>query len=117
MFGNLDKKIITILFIIVVILIGGFLLYQYSSDTESNLQNSTGGAQTEQSQDQNIQTPDVQLEAQDDGGSVQGNGDGVLTVCSDKCDDGACQKGDIYCTDNLNCVCPETPESCPQDCK
>ncbi len=38
-----------------------------------------------------------------------------LVICRDDCGDGICQM--IVCTDDMNCPCLETPESCPQDCQ
>ena len=37
-----------------------------------------------------------------------------MEVCKDLCGDGICQE--IVCM-AVGCPCPETPESCPQDCK
>ncbi len=34
-------------------------------------------------------------------------------ICQDACGDGQCQE--IVCLGN-GCPCPETPETCPQDC-
>lgn len=43
---------------------------------------------------------------------------GGLVICSDKCGDGICQTEDLQCQGgDLNCICSETRQDCPQDCK
>ena len=48
-FFNIDKKIITIsAILLIVILSAGFVIYKYTAGSSVNMQNLTGGAQTEQ---------------------------------------------------------------------
>ena len=49
--------------------------------------------------------------------TVEGEGSGGLVACRDLCDDGICQKTDPQCKYDLNCICAETPQDCPADCK
>ena len=102
--------------ILIVILGIGFVVYKLTL-SPVKVQNSAGGAQTENPE---IQTPaaannspTTTIQAQADDSSI------ILSVCRDKCGDGICQKIDPNCTkeDQLNCICPETPKECPQDCK
>lgn len=123
-FSKIDKKVLIILIIAVaVILLVGFMLYKSVADSANGPQNLTGGAQTENGVlgDENKpadNTPQIEIKA--DGVQAQGGtGTGMLTVCLDKCGDGICQATDSYCSENnsLNCICVETPQECPQDCK
>jgi len=121
MFTKIDKKILIILIIaVVVILLTGFVIYKYTSSSEVKVQNSAGGAQTE------INTPqpkeDNSQQVQIDVGGIDAqkeNEKGIMSVCLDKCGDNICQKTDPNCSgdNNLNCICPETPQECSQDCK
>jgi len=123
MFSKIDKKILLILVaVILLLLLAGFLIYWYISIPATGAYNLTGGVQTENtSNNQNkptTNTPQIQIQA--GGVQVQGeNGGGSLSVCLDKCGDGICQKTDPNCgkDNNLNCICPETPQECPQDCR
>lgn len=112
-FSKIDKKILIILIAVVVaILLIVFVAYKYILSPGIKVQNSAGGAQTEK------QTQQVQVQV--GGVGAQGtNGGGTLSVCIDKCGDGICEKTDPNCSadNNLNCICPETPQECPQDCK
>lgn len=126
-FSKVDKKVLIILIVVLVaILLVGFMVYQYVAGSNVKVQNLTGGAQTEKKSnnafgDQNktaTNAPQAQIEI----GGVQAQGDtggGTLSVCLDKCGDGICQKTDSNCgkDNNLNCICPEIPQECPQDCK
>jgi len=121
MFSKVDKKILLILIVVIAaVLLVGFMVYQYMVSPATKMQNSTGGAQTEVqgSPKEDNNNPQVQVEV----GGIQaqgGNGQGMLSVCLDKCGDGVCQKTDPNCgkDNNLNCICPETPQDCPEDCK
>jgi hypothetical protein len=104
-----------------VLLLGGFVIYQYMIGPAAKVQNVTGGAQTgeKSSPSPTISAPQVQTPV--GGAQTQGSNDtaGTFSVCSDKCGDGVCQKTDPNCgkNNNLNCTCLETPQECPQDCK
>lgn len=60
-------------------------------------------------QDQGVKVLEPKIEGGDSGG--------FLTICADKCGDGVCQETDADCDNNLNCICQETSQECPQDCK
>ena len=123
--SKIDKKILlTLVILAAVILLVGFIIYKYSVGFRANVQDYTGGANTqapvtEQNLNQNNNSlPQVQIQA--GGAQAQGeNGAGTISVCLYKCGDGICQKTDPNCgkDNNLNCICPETPQECPQDCK
>ena len=124
-FSRIDKKILTILILtIAVILLAGFGAYKYMSNHVVKVQDSVGGAQTEQragnaSGQDNSSANVQQIQIQAGGVQAEGSGTGTLSVCVDNCGDGICQKTDPACgkDNNLNCVCPETPQDCPKDCK
>jgi len=123
--------LITIIVILAVVLAAGFFGFKYLNQIKQvETQNSLGGANIEnpaeqktnigaENQNSQTQTPQVQIQA----GGIQteeNSGGGSLSVCLDKCGDGICQKTDSECAktnSNLNCVCAETPQDCPQDCK
>jgi hypothetical protein len=112
LFSKGDKKILIILITaIVVILLFGFVIYQYMLGSGVKVQNITGGAGDQGKP--TISAPEVQIEAQG------GNDPGSLSICSDKCGDGICQRTDTDCggEDNPNCTCLETAQECPQDCE
>ncbi|MEK7080435.1 MAG: hypothetical protein AAB925_01205 [Patescibacteria group bacterium] len=91
------KFLIAIILILAVVLVAGFFAYKYLGQVNS--------ADTE-----NLP---VQIEA----GGTQPDGGG-LSICFDKCGDNVCQKTDPNCKDNsMNCICLETSQECPQDCK
>jgi len=121
MFSKIDKKILIIALIIFVIVLGvGILVYKNFKDNKPNIENSLGGANTvnenEQNQTQeNNNLPQIQAEIKTEGNT----GIGSLTVCLDQCGNGVCQKSDTNCekNDGSNCICAETPQECPQDCK
>lgn len=119
-FSKMDKKVLVIVgVILIVVLISSFFVYRYLKDLEKTVQNNEGEVkiktpgeqiiipdENSQNQDQPNNIPQVQLQPQ-----------GSLIVCADKCGDGICQPVGTICDDNLNCVCSETKEDCPSDCK
>jgi hypothetical protein len=113
----MDKKFLAIsLIVIVLILLAGFGIYQYIAGSTANVQNSAGGAQTENNAV--INTPQIQIQA--GGIEAQGESDGgSLTICMDQCGNGVCQQTNTTCSgdNNLNCICQENVQDCPQDCK
>ncbi len=118
-FTKMNKKVLIVSIVfLAVLLIAGFFFYKYLNQLPESVENSNEGASTENlSGDQNDNVPQFQIE--EGGIGVQAeNGGGSLTVCLDKCGDTICQETDMECEGegNLNCVCPETPEECPQDC-
>lgn len=114
MFTKIDKKVLIILVVaLVIILLAGFAVYKYFVGAKTE----APAADNNSIQNNNSQ-PQVQIQA--GGIQIEGdNGGGTLSVCMDKCGDGICQKTDPNCGegDNLNCICPETLQECPQDCK
>jgi|SRR3989344_77536 len=117
MFKNMNKKvlIITVVFL-VLLLVGGFFTYNYFTKiktfipNDENSLNKQGNQQenTQNSQDQvNVDISNIEIEEGDKSG---------LLICVDKCGDSICQKVEDQCN-NLNCVCLEDKQECPQDCK
>ena len=48
MFSKIDKKVLTILItVLVVILLGGFAIYKYMAGSVTNIKNTVGGTETE----------------------------------------------------------------------
>jgi hypothetical protein len=107
------KFLIASIIVLAVILVAGLLAYKYIG-LAPKVENSLGGAEIESpAQEQTISTP--QTSTQSGTQNV-----GSLTICVDKCGDGACQVADTECgknDNNLNCICPESPQDCPEDCK
>jgi hypothetical protein len=103
--------------------VAGFFAYAYKSFNlkNSNIDNSLGGANTEFPADEISESnkTGIEVEIQTDAIQSEGeNGGGTLTICLDECGNGTCQIEDTECAENgMNCVCAETPEDCPQDCK
>lgn len=105
------KKLTVILLILVLILIAGFFLFKDIKKDNFGIENSLGGSNTES---QTIEvSPGIEVTAQGT------NGGGQLTICADNCGDKVCQQPTAECgkEGNLDCICPEDPETCPQDCK
>lgn len=120
------KSLIILIAVIVIILLAGAGVYLYFQAPAPSVENSAGGAETTQKEEkegvvdgQNKASENQQYDAQIGGIKVEGGNSGGLTVCSDRCGDGVCQQADPDCGagNNLNCVCPETKDDCPQDCK
>jgi hypothetical protein len=112
----MGKKFFTIILIIlVIILIGGFFLFK-NFNNNSGVENSLGGINTEslnnENESQNETVPQIQVEAEGQ------TGQGELLICVDECGNGICQEPDSDCGKDgiYNCICPENPEICPQDC-
>jgi hypothetical protein len=122
MFPRIDKKFLMILIaILVVFLFAGYFVFKYTKKIETTVQDSIGGANTEESgqtdektelplDEENapveILSPQIEIESQPG-----------LFICVDKCGDKICQASDSECKDNLNCICPETKQDCPSDCQ
>jgi hypothetical protein len=88
----MSKKILLVILFLILFLMVGFLVYKYVSQHSEEEVN----------------------------GADQGNGSTGLFICADKCGDGVCQTSDPNCGEsdsNLNCICPETQQECPQDCQ
>jgi len=121
MFTDIDKKIlITISTLLILLLMGGFFIYVYFyfAQIKSGIQDVNESPNTQEVQQENSQnsqdqintdSPFIEIETETEDQS------GFL-VCVDKCGDGVCQQGEERC-DNLNCICREDKQECPQDCK
>ena len=110
----MNKKILIIsIIVLVVVLALGFIVYKYIVSVPVEVQNVAGGAQV-----QNDASDQVKVDV--DGIKTEPvNGGGTFNICLDKCGDGICQETDPKCGEdiNLGCVCLETSQDCPQDCK
>lgn len=97
------KNIITVAIIAVIIVIAAiaFGWYYYS------VSGPVVPADTNQSENTSPEDSGIEIQT----GSQTG-----LNICIDKCGDGVCQKVDLKCVDNLNCICLEDTNECPQDC-
>lgn len=109
-----DKKILIIsIIILTAVLSAGFFVFKYSKEIKKSPQDSVlqeNLEKEEQSEEEqpSIDTESLQIETEQQTG---------LFICADKCGDGVCQASDSECKNNMNCVCLETKEECPQDCK
>lgn len=114
MFSKIDKQVIIVLIVLVVVaVLAGVMVYQYIAGSGPEIENTTGGATTDNNTDNTqiqISAPEIQVEAE--------NGVGELIICLDECGNGVCQEKDLRCVEktDMNCICPETPQDCPQDC-
>lgn len=111
---KIDKKILVVLIVVLVIIIFiGVLIHRHLTTGPVEIENSVGGLDTESLEGQNILP--VQIEAEVQPSNEENKG--AISVCRYECGDGACQKLDPYCDNGLNCICPETPQDCPEDCQ
>jgi flagellar basal body-associated protein FliL len=124
MFSKIDKKLLIILIVFfVVVLLLGYAVYKYVIiDFGTKVQNETGGAQLENTQnpDENNNSTNSapQVEVQTDKGSANTADSGSFSVCIDECGNGICQASDPNCDKkSMNCICPEAKADCPEDCK
>lgn len=117
----MDKKIVIISIVVLILaLVTAFLGYRYFMPKETeNVDSFINNVPADQQTNQTETAEDMPgVEVGGGGITVEGYTDGGgLTICADKCGDGICQKTNTECSDkNLNCVCVEVPEECPQDC-
>ena len=108
--------------ILVVLVLGGLAFYQYSVSNTQQQKSSDSNQQNTDQEDNN--TAEVQIEGIEFNGSDTSGGEGDsgpqggLIVCVYKCGDGICQKDNVSCDANdMNCICQESIQECPQDCK
>jgi hypothetical protein len=105
----MNKKTLLILVIaFVVLFVAGFFIFQYTDKIESVQGNPAGSQETESSPANNETGSEKIEEATKPTGS--------LLICADKCGDGICQISNENCGE-IDCICLETPQDCPQDCK
>ena len=120
MFSKIDKKLLFICAgLLTLILLGGFLVFKYIARNEVNIKNVSNGIQTETAETPQNKAGEGEKQIQNQPAQIQGvkvEGDiGGLLVCADQCGDGICQAGQKECN-NLNCICYEDKNECPQDC-
>lgn len=118
MFTKINKKTLVIsAFFLGLMLATVFLGYKYYANINSNKEPDQNLPET--SLQNNAEATEKQTDVKEPESNIEvitGNGGG-LTVCSDKCGDGVCQKIVPDCKDNkLNCICQEDYAECPQDC-
>ena len=95
-----------------------FFVYKYTTETAMKAENINDEAKIKAPLDGILdKTEESKLEGMP-GVQTEGTDSERLIICADKCGDGVCQKTDPTCEKgNLNCVCAETKQDCPQDCK
>lgn len=111
---KINKKQLIIWGVVVVVLIlGGIAFYQYSPSGNVNKQDNTDSIE-ELTKENNPSDNKIGVEAivgESDGG-VQGG----IIVCAYKCGDGVCQSN-VQCeSGDMNCICVENVQECPEDC-
>jgi len=116
MFTKIDKKLLIIAAVfIILILIGSFFVYKYLIAIDSDIKLNQESLEQQTPENQEAKKDDTQMEGIQ--AEVNNENVGTLTICSDRCGDGVCQKEDLICeNNNLNCICQETYQDCPQDC-
>ena len=115
----MNKKILigAIVLVIIVLFLLGIFVFKNYFQKQNITQNPINTQNTEQPSVNN-DIPSIQIETQGGTINTQGaSGQGGLIVCMDKCGDGICQKTDPNCKDGSACICPETNNDCPKDCK
>lgn len=114
-FSKIDKKILIILgIILIIVLLAIFFAFKYSKDVGETVQNEEENIIIETPSSDQEQSPlsleGVEVETQQEEQSG-------FSICVEQCGDGICQPVGTICKDSLNCVCAETKEDCPSDCK
>lgn len=121
MFPKIDKKILIILIIVLVIfLFAGYFVFKYTRDIRTRAEDSIGGANTEQQEQQGNKEPSLDEEnysVEIEYPRVKTEPQSGLFICVDQCGDKICQTSDAECKDDLNCICAETKTDCPSDCQ
>jgi uncharacterized protein YpmB len=114
------KTIIFSIIIIIIILVVGFLFFNHAKAPTQNLESNTEQKIEANPQNLNNNQPEIKVESPEiEISTDKGQNPSGVLVCVDKCGDSVCQTEDPNCTSNsdLNCICPEAKEDCPQDCK
>lgn len=104
-----NKILMIVILVVPLLFIGGFSLYKHIVPTKTDYIIRETGDNSEKTSnntaDQKNKIEDIPT---------------GLYVCADRCGDNICQFADPECGEentNLNCICPETNQDCPQDCK
>ena len=120
----MSKKSVTIIVVLIVLTAAiAFVVYEYmTAGTAKSLQNGNQANQAlEIPAELKNEKPISQKNAtvQVGGIKAQGSsGQGTLIICSDTCGDGVCSNAVPVCKEgDFNCICAESHESCPVDCK
>jgi len=130
MFSKIDKKVLIVSAVcLIIVLLAVVLIFRSFSPGTPEIQNSVGGTNTSEPENQSTQSSDQPaVQETNESSQVQSetgirveaqaeNGGGTLFMCEDKCGDGVCQADDPNCAQTGSCVCAETADDCPQDCK
>lgn len=120
MFTKIDKRVLTILLVILVaILLIGFFLVKSIIAPVGQVENVTGGAKIENPAETpaNSENPPAKP-TEDKKPADNGTVEATFSICRDSCGDGFCQLTDPDCgKGEQNCICIENKTECPQDCK
>lgn len=120
---KIDKKILIMLVVILIaVLSAGFFVFKYLKEIKTVPQDSAlqESLEKEEKADEDFELlPSEEEQPSIDAGSLQIETEqqAGLFICVDKCGDNICQASDPECKNNMNCVCLETKEECPKDCK
>ncbi|OGZ64579.1 MAG: hypothetical protein A3A98_03425 [Candidatus Staskawiczbacteria bacterium RIFCSPLOWO2_01_FULL_40_39] len=119
MFAKINKRVLIIgaISLVAFLAIGlAFYLYLFSAKPEAEDTNIGHVEIPSEDEDSNASPSESGIEIIEKEGSPKGG----LTICADKCGNGICEnkEEDLKCKDGSpNCVCPESLQVCPQDCK
>lgn len=99
---------------IIVILIGGFFAFGNFKTVKAPEQNVETIPQNTEVPENSL--PEVKIEPPEIITETPNPQPGFY-VCKDECGDGICQPAGTVCKDQLSCICAETAQDCPQDCR
>lgn len=109
----MEKRLITSIIAVVAVLIIGTIIYSAMAKPAGYVNNSNNIENSAVPSASPNPSTNISVEVKTDG-----NNSGGLLICADQCGDGICQEKDLSCKEgNLNCICPETKDDCPKDCK
>ncbi|MDP3882481.1 MAG: hypothetical protein Q8Q48_00280 [Candidatus Staskawiczbacteria bacterium] len=120
MITKMDKKILGILIIVLILaILAGVAVFKYLMvDLPETAQDANKVENIENTENQELPPPEnTENNSNVPQVQVEGVGGGDFMICIDQCGDNVCQPAGTVCPDSLNCICAETPEECPQDCK
>ena len=128
----MNRKLLILLLVGVIVIAGiGFVSYKYIyQNNQSSLDfiNKSNNTNTDTESDNNLNNDSSTVNDINPSNNTNNTGsssdigveikqDSGLFICSDKCGDGICQDKSSCSEGSLNCICPEVPMECPQDCK